>query len=116
MAREVFGSKFFGGEEEKTIKNIERGRREAPGSEPHAWWEDWEEEKRDLEASYDEAARHYEEALSIPPPEDWTAEDIVEALDKEAIREKNKRGWPKQWEIKRGHRKGLKPEKRREAA
>ena len=111
MAREVFGEKFFGGEERKIIEKIEKKRAGKPEPEEHDWLEDWEQQREGLKDLHDEAARKYKEALGVPPPEDWTAEEIVKVLDKEAEKENTERGWPVKWQIKRGHRRGVKSER-----
>jgi len=79
-----------------------------------------------LKTLYDEAVTKYEAALGVPPPEDWTTEQIAEATDKKTAHQdkilaeihkpsglKSRRlGRPN----RRGHRRGLKPVKHREAA
>lgn len=101
MAREVFGTETF-----DSLKE-EKQKQEA------------------LEQLHDEAVAKYKEALSVPPPEDWTTEQITEAVEKKAAQQdkilskihqpsglKSRRIQRRDWN--RGHRKGLKPVKPRE--
>ncbi len=50
-----------------------------------------EQKEKGLRDLYEEATRNYEESLGVPPPEDWTTEEIVKALDEEAEKERLKR-------------------------
>ncbi len=83
-----------------------------------------EEENKGLKALYDEAVTKYEEALGVPPPEDWTAEQVAEAVEKKTAQQdkilseihrpsslKSRRSASAD---RRGHRRGLKPAKPRE--
>lgn len=97
MERKIFGEKFF-----------EEGGEEA------------------LENLYEEAISKYEEALGVPPPEDWTTEQITEAMEKKSAHEDKilaEMHKPSGLESRRmrqsnrrGHRRGLKPTKHREVA
>lgn len=97
MPREFFGSKFSEEGEEEALKNL-----------------------------YEEAVSKYEETLGVPPPKDWTAEQITEAMEKKAahqdktLAEIHKPSGLKSRRLgrpdRRGHRRGLKPVKHREAA
>jgi hypothetical protein len=74
-----------------------------------------------LELLHDESAAKYEETLGVPPPEDWTTEQITEAMDKKnekedrTLIEVHKASGPKSQTAQRtrryGHRHGKKPAK-----
>lgn len=85
-----------------------------------------EEENKGLKTLYEEAVSKYEETLGVPPPKDWTAEQITEAMEKKAahqdkiLAEIHKPSGLKSRRLgrpdRRGHRRGLKPTKHHEAA
>ena len=110
MSREVFGPGIFR-EESGTIEQIDKKRKRESKSKTSDRWEEEKQEQEDLKRLHEEAAAKYEEALGVTPPEDWTTERIIKAMDKKTEKERETRGWPKPWEIKRGHRKGEKSEK-----
>jgi hypothetical protein len=90
MAREVFGPGMFR-EEGKTIEQLDKKRKKETKSGTADWWEEEKQEQEDLERLHEEAAAKYEGTLNAPPPEDWTTEEIVKALDEEAEKERSKR-------------------------
>ncbi|MBI5072094.1 hypothetical protein HZB93_04390 [Candidatus Falkowbacteria bacterium] len=123
MAREIFGPGIFR-EESRTIEQIDKKRKKEAKLKTSDWWEEEKQEREDLERLHKESAAKYEGALGVPPPEDWTTEQITETLDKKTAREdvvmaetnrpsgKKSRRAARGWQ--RGHRKGLKPAKPRE--
>ncbi len=129
MAREIFGPGIFR-EEGKTIEQIDKKRKRETKSKTTDWWKDEKQEREDLERLHEEATVKYEGALGTPPPEDWTTEQIAEAVDKKTMRQdmiiaetnrpsglKSRRVTRGGWQ--RGHRKGLKtvkPRGQKEAA
>ena len=90
MAREVFGPGIFR-EEGRTIEQIDKKCKKGTGSGTSDWWEEEKQEQEDLKRLHEEAAVKYEEALGVPPPEDWTTEQITAAMEEEVEREKLKR-------------------------
>ncbi len=113
MAREIFGPGMFR-EESKIVEQLDKKRKRETKPKTADWWQEEKQEQESFGRLREEATSKYEEALGVPPPEDWTAEQIAEAVDKKIQKEREPRGLPKPWEIKRGHRKGLKRVKSRE--
>ncbi len=86
MPRESFGQNFY---EKEITPNPGQKRKEVPGSKARAWTEEPSEEAdtKNFDELYAKAARHYEEALGVPPPEDWTTEQITEVMDKKILKD-----------------------------